>query len=424
MINNGDGARSAYHAGIKLKNGEPFSDVTPFTGQLHVRYSTTLAHIVALVGAVNRIVSDYFYLSGVTLILLLIFLFGLYQLLKLEVLTYRQKLGIVVVNLLNIFLFGFYFRSLYEESATLSLVPWLCYGVGLFFSKHNKKIRSFIGPGVLLVYSKAQMIFLIPILIFVLRNGAQFIKTYRHKKILISLGSLVGVGIFTFVNLHADLKIPNSYNRFFSGVGSTVLGIENWPPRSFSERDQFLNENRSFLQPENMLARKISEDDSRLFKLMGTGYWPTGVSLYAEDASYFSQRIKISYYFSYFLEHPALVLKFLKSSFLVALKSDYSLSYLRPAFNEDYFVYNVLRTFRDTILSYAGWLYFAILLLCLPLAGSTSAFASLWMALAPLFVVFGDGFYEFEKHMAPYLMLLPFIVFLRILNPSKTSLAK
>lgn len=85
----------------------------------------------------------------------------------------------------------------------------------------------------------------------------------------------------------------------------------------------------------------------------------------------------------------------------VATRSDFSLRYLKGTRQG-------LLGHRDTILTQLGYvlagLTFVMLVMSrtpvhLLLVGTT--------VMAPLFVFIGDGYYEFEKHLIPYIMVFP-----------------
>ena len=71
-----------------------------------------------------------------------------------------------------------------------------------------------------------------------------------------------------------------------------------------------------------------------------------------------------------------------------------------------------------------GWVFVVTLLMALVYRRSLfSAAIAVWMLLAPLAVVAGDGYFEFEKHMTAFFVFLPCAVMAVILRSPQVSAA-
>jgi hypothetical protein len=259
------------------------------------------------------------------------------------------------------------------------------------------------------------MVFLSPILIMLLIFHSMKIK--NKKQILISISLVLFVTLATLNSKHSSNQYPNQYNRYYNGLGWALMNAHSWPVNTFNERINY------FYTHQNELKSTLSQDLDQ--ELMETSYWPTGDRLFKEEKSKVSAHElhkkksidtvihagAIIPYLSYFIHHPVFTFQFLKNTYLIVLKSDYSLEYLRTdVFMTSHFMKALQKT-RFFLLGHIGLISAAFLLiLVLSTATLQMTLISLGFALMPILVALGDGYYEFEKHLAPFLMLIPFIV--------------
>jgi hypothetical protein len=219
------------------------------------------------------------------------------------------------------------------------------------------------------------------------------------------------------ISLYADNKEPNQNNRYFNRVGGTLFNSYGWPTDSFVERHEYLYQNQGTLQSSlpNLPYRNF----------LGTPFWPIGAdlrkkskSLTEEDRAYlreeYSKMIGLGSYTSYlhlFLKNPSIVLKLIKDTYLITVKSDYSILYLRLPISINNRAIKVIQSVQSLVCRYLGFVFVGTILLLYIIRPSWPSFVAVsWMALTPLVTVAGDGFYEFEKHMVSYMMLIPFLV--------------
>jgi hypothetical protein len=177
------------------------------------------------------------------------------------------------------------------------------------------------------------------------------------------------------------------------------MSVEDWPSHDFSSRKQFFENNREQLDLKN--AENIPPG---LSSHMGTSYWPDGYllqkNLNREDWEIFAT----SHNFKKYLElvsNPKILGRLVVATYRVFLSSDYRLNYLRSdgttALKRDYILKNFGWVFLATCIAFAAFYRGPYLLHTVALG----------MAALPIAVVIGDGFYEFEKHMVAYFILLP-----------------
>ena len=70
------------------------------------------------------------------------------------------------------------------------------------------------------------------------------------------------------------------------------------------------------------------------------------------------------------------------------------------------------------MLRYFGYLYLLLACVCVAMTtGIRRGWSFLYLALMPMAVVVGDGFFEFEKHLLPYAMTLP--IFVCLIRPPR-----
>lgn len=193
--------------------------------------------------------------------------------------------------------------------------------------------------------------------------------------------------------------LPNSYNRVFNGIGWTTQGVSSWPVNEFFARIQYFEAHKAQLERYSLSAEPIDG-----VVLMGTSFWPYGQDLFDQDKNpelAYQARVAVSTlsYAHQMWSHG--IGSLLASVYQVALHSDYSLHYLKGT-RQGFLAY------RDSLLSKLGYVLAGLAITMLVLCRTPVHLLLLGtVVVAPLFVFVGDGYYEFEKHLIPYFMVLP-----------------
>jgi len=301
---------------------------------------------------------------------------------------------------------AYFFKSLYEDAMVFALGPWVF--LGLREALRHERYAIFIGATLLLVFAKVQMVFALPPIAALLlaRGRGRWLPLYL---LLIVLG----------FSKAATLADVNAYNRLYNGIGWTLQGVTDWPARDFFARRGYFYEHGAELQARSeAIARTLPAGGSGAPDLLGTSYWPTGLALQTAaeargDRADWTQTIASGrplQLAGFLASHPVIALDWARTAWTLFLRSDYELRYLRPDHQPDP---------AQPWLARADVAAGAPLVPALMLALSAVALVAAlrpgqrgiglgyaWLFLvAPLFVAFGDGFFEYEKHLLPLLML-------------------
>ncbi|MDY3521105.1 hypothetical protein PG614_06580 [Riemerella anatipestifer] len=212
--------------------------------------------------------------------------------------------------------------------------------------------------------------------------------------------------------------MPNDYNRFYNGIGYSVQNVEDWPVYDFKKRIEYFSKNQHSLQ---VKSNQYFDNDIAFFA--GSSFWPTGDNIKNNKTQelVFSKMDKKNY-LKTILNHNFLIYKIPKSSLITAFYSDYSMLYLKQNKDKDIF-YKIQKYFSEFF-----FVFFLLLMLitcCIHFNFKTILFVLVTIITIPSFVVGGDGYFEFEKHLMPFLILVPFyikIVFL--MNKKHLTLEK
>ena len=393
VINNADFYRVASSLHIKVPSWtEIYPDI--YFPEPMDRYTsffrvpdTTYGFITYFVRNYNLIFDiDYVSLSTIKCVLYLIFITGTY------LLIFQRKTNLpVVLSFIVSLPYLYILNSLYLEATVFAFMPWLVWSV------NSKKSFLFVLFSLLVVISKAQMIFILPfsVLILVLKE--------QHKIRRILWSALLIIPSLYFVTKQSkEHSQPNTYHRLYNTIGYTVMDVENWNENTFKKRYAYFYKNQDSLQ-KNHKTINITEK----INLLGTSFWPTGQETLKH---YTAQQLHINnnnFFFSQLFYNPILILKIVKSSFLTASKADYSLEYLVKSNTNSSFV-----IVSKNITSIAYIIFITVLLI-----GNFIKFNNYKITYTiciifgvPFFTVVGDGYFEFEKHILPYIFLLPFFI--------------
>lgn len=407
MINNGDFFRVANGMSIHVDPWAVFGDKYSI-GDLSFKwippYSTMEFTGFAIVGAHKLFGLNLFFSSSIFWCLSFIYFLGAHCLAK--KLSGKVRLIVLLAFYLEYICFSFYFKSLYEEAAVLMLSPWVL--VSLLAMSVPGRIWPFFFVSFLVILAKAQMIFLLPLFV-----GFITLKTRANKFSfsVIALGILILVfAAFASVerSKSSDLSLMNSYNRFFNGIGWVAQGVESWDRWNFNERLLYFKTNK-----ENLQTISVDLEPMNCCKLMGTTFWPDFHQHLSENPgstdqfiSHTKKNASAVNFLGIFWRQPELFVDYFTAIPFVAATSDYSLSYIRTKRNTETFSFSMV---AESITRYTGAFYLVIGgFLFFYLRDFRYKFLCIYYFFgAPYFVVIGDGFYEFEKHMLPYFMLCP-----------------
>lgn len=357
--------------------------------------------------------SNCFYNPTIFYTLSFIFFSGLFLLSRIFI--KKVRVAVVALFVLAYISMSFYFNSLYEEAIILALSPWLLLALYLSFFK-NKNL-AFLLFGSLLLFTKAQAIFFLPLLL--LPFLPRLLGPQRNVK-MVAAGACVtfilsSAATIVMVSVIGQLALANSYNRFFNGIGWSLQGVANWPAKTFNDRHAFYYSNK-----QNLIVTTNGLEPIIDRSLYGTSWGPDGERLFNKDKvnateenkiAWASIKNRISYYgfFNFFVEHPDAISAYLKSVYWVALSSDYSVNYLRASNEDGNAIRKMIRSTSNLIMENFGLIFATAGFVALIFAPSlVFRICVLYYFLgSPLFVVIGDGYYEFEKHVIPYFMLMP-----------------
>lgn len=329
--------------------------------------------------------------------------------------TRADELTLALVILVGA-LYGFYFKSFYQEATTLALLPWFFGGM---LALREGRPGLFVVATCLLLSSKVENVFIVPVALAVL-----CLHAYPRKGLWVA-GSLLGIavtaGLAFQVQDGANYRTPNDYNRYYSGIGWPSMGVAEAPPRSFDAMRSYFYTKlpKSLGKPESLPARDAD--------LMGTTYWMTGYELSviaaagtpAEQARFreIVQRGRFGRILAHFASHPAALPGYLWSPLVVATRFDYDLSYIRTDAARPPDAWSWFRAVDEWVLSRLGYALlgaFAVALLMAARRRSLPAalLAGYFFVGAPIFCVLGDGYYEIEKHLSSLWFFAPVILYL------------
>jgi hypothetical protein len=291
----------------------------------------------------------------------------------------------------------------------LSLVPWVFVGIKKVYLENKEHV--FVISSCLMLAAKSQMLFFLPIFALCIL-GNKYLS--RKKRVAYLLLLIVVAGSTILFNRYE----ANNYNRLYNGIGWGLQNVEDWPANNFNDRRAYFYSHSSQLQQKTINYEPVEE---RI--IMGTSYWPTGDTIRRdafgpggseEDKKQYDSIIKkgsIGNYMHFLYAHQSIIGLLIKNTYRISLISDYSVSYLRSSLISKGNV--VLKKFLDSIefirMSY-GYIFYLIALVtcvccCINFSMTNLMVTVYYFLVSPLFALMGDGFYEYEKHMMPYLFL-------------------
>jgi hypothetical protein len=386
--NNGDGwrvLRSAqvvvpvdYHAKTPFSRYYDFKEIeTIHAGSLVPTSSTAL--IVELISFSERAANfAKFDFRLVTLLLYCIYLFGILKFL----LTIRIGFAIpTLFILINPYILA-YFNSPYEESLPIALCPLLS-----FLLAREAASNTLAARAIALVCASSKIQFSPAALL-----GVRNLKWRNNFLYLIISSTLVGAVILKA----SRYNVPNGYNRYFNGLSYSMAKVSDWPANEFVSRRAIagdLTANAEIVFPPG------SERSRRHW---GSSYWPTGDGLDPVESQHIADNAG-NWFWQTILSNPKYLFRILTQPILTAIKADYRMDYI--------FISKIDNKWMDAnsiCMQHFGAVFSIAsavgLIISIESRNRKHVLLIGSLFCYPLFVVYGDGYYEFEKHLLPALV--------------------
>lgn len=423
-INTGDWDRVTISAGFLAPPWEPMQSHYTLDTPAQFSNNSSLGVLLSTLGwLTQRTGHDTLATAPILLALLLALLAGSFSLA-------RHACGhghwLVLTTLALVLLcYAVYLKSFYGEALVLALAPALCVGIKQLVQQN--RILLFTLCAAAIIYAKQQMLFVAPIIILLLLRN-MWLHGGANLRLWASLLCIIFVSATT-LGAHSENRAPNQYNRYFNGVGWSILQSANWPAQRFDERHPYFYKYQQQLQAS--LAVTLPH-----YSYLGTSYLPTASTIldaarhpeYTEARKEEAQALydqliaegRLGNYLATLAQHPAIVWQLINNTYLTAVRSNYIVAYTRSAVQLPPAAAQALAVAQAQLAHFFGWIFIATLLLALACNRSRfSAIITAWMLLAPLAIVVGDGYFEFEKHMTAFFVFLPCALMAALLKPPK-----
>jgi len=426
MLSNGDFERVTRSMGlvivhpgsIVIARGAPLGDAYPFTTSAGLPVNTLGALAYLLYWPQKVLGLSVYHTTLIADGLNLLYFSAVYLLIGAETRRGRRgRRGLLGLAFAALYLiYGFFFKSLYQDAMVLALSPWLL--LGLQRINQRRQYTIFIVASMALMLTKVQMVFIVPVIVAIMFYTDRRFYRQGAKRLMVE-----GVLLCAALSMLSFNGIDhvNNYDRYYNGLGWTLQNVMAWPVSSFYPRLQYFYRNRPALQ-----AQSQSYEPTQSPMLLGTSCWPSEVKILISHLS--PQALahelqimdvgKMRHFFAFMWWHPRVITPYLRTIYQMSASSNYALHYLRTPAQSDSWWARALYAANEQYFAYAGYAFFALGGLLLLSGDVTIACVALYFFLgAPLFVCLGDGFYEFEKHLNVYFMLLPLCLFLPCYRP-------
>jgi hypothetical protein len=286
-----------------------------------------------------------------------------------------------------------YFNSFYEEVAVLALMPWWTFETHRALqARHRQGLRGFYLSTAAMVLTKPQML---PVLIVVL---ALYLK--RPRPALWASGLIVMLAALTTAKGTLQHAPYNAFNRIQNGLAYAMSDVSHWQARHHEAR---MTEAGQHVRWDS--AQALGLPDS-IKPAWGHSFWPDGDHLAPPARQAAIDAGKAHAFVATLARHPQALWQVVTQSYVTAAKADYTQAYLymqggrcdpTPA-----------PTLWQRVMAHLGWFFWlappAFALACWLRNRAAAALMAI-VLVSPCFVVLGDGYYEFEKHLMPYLWI-------------------
>lgn len=300
-------------------------------------------------------------------------------------LLWRARLLVAVpalLLLLNPYILAL-FNAPFEEGLVIALIPLLCH-----VAVARGPVAEFASQAVALLITGSKVQFL-PLLFSGIRS-----LQWRRNLVFLALGALLIAGI-SFKG--SKFALVNSYNRYFNGMAYSMAGVSSWPAHDEAARRQLAMQT---VRPEQV---RFPADAYDARQYWGSSYWPVGDSLAPAQRDYLASHLR-PWFWSTARANPGHAFRLLSEPVATAATADFRLLYLfhsnlPPALLAPY----------QLLTRHLGAL--GLLAICLSLfiaarrRDGRHLLYGLFLLGYPLLVVYGDGYYEFEKHMFAVVIL-------------------
>lgn len=425
-INTGDWDRVTIPAGFLAPAWESMQSYYPLDTTVRFTNNSSVGVVLSALGWMSQHTSRALIATAPVL-----YAFFLMLLVGIFFLTHHARdhgeYLVVSVLILVLLCYVFYLKSFYGEALVLALSPALCVGIKQLVRQN--RVLLFTLSSMAILYAKQQMIFIAPILLLLLFRS-MWVHGGANPRLWASLLGMIAV-CMTMLGVHPENRAPNQYNRYFNGLGWSLLQSADWPAQRFDERHPYFYKHQQTFQEQ--LPVTLPQ-----YGYLGTSYLPTASTILdatnkpeateaqREQAQALYEQLidqgRFGAYFAVVAQHPAVLVQLIKNTYLTAVRSNYIVDYARSAVRLAPEAAQVLVAVQAHLARVFGWIFVVALMLALLLRRSLfSAAITVWMLLAPLAVVAGDGFFEFEKHMTAFFVFLPCALMSAVVEAPKSS---
>jgi hypothetical protein len=387
--NNGDGWRVLRSAQIIVPpdylNHLPFSRLYEFK-EMHaikavdlVPMSSTAAIVEVISFAERAVTFKKFDFLWVTAFYLAMYVAGM----GLMVVNNRPVIAVPILLLLvNPYILA-HFNSPYEEGLFIALCPMLS-----ALLMNGVRSEGLIGRGIALSAATSKVQFIPAFLLG--------LKGFRIKENTDYL--LLSVLIMCAVVMKASkFNEVNGYNRYFNGLSYSISQVSTWPAYDFEARRSLANEmteTKDIVFPEGSLKIK---------QYWGSSFWPTGVKLDGDEQKFIFSHVG-KWFWQTISLNPQYGYRLLTEPVLTMGKADYRMNYIfRSDLSQQWLGFHALAMQNFgvifIVLSIGG------LIIAIRNRNTKHVLVFVFLLLYPVMVVFGDGYYEFEKHTFPAMFL-------------------
>lgn len=403
LSNNGDGwrlLRRAWTVDPLMGQPHPLADVydmVPWSlDNLAQGLPRSTSGLVFFLIAVlsQAIGATHFYLPLVTFVYHLVFLTGLAQWVRRSPSRGERAASLTLWGGLLVTPYTMaVFHSVLEEAAFVALLPWWTYLLRHVW-RHGQGLTAFVGVSLGVLLAKPQTAIFLPLVMGILWRARGWAVMWP------ALGLVVSVSLLAYRSQtqHAPY---NGFNRL-SGVAASLAGVSTWPERHFEARRDAAGQR---VHPED--ARQLGLPEA-LRPAWGQSFWPYCAPQAQAGCEIGSEEGQTGRFLRRLLSHPATLWASMRESWWTAANADYSLRYI--AMQGRRLTLPGEATLLHGLMAGSGMLWWGLLALTLwsGLKGMVLPLAlGLTLVCTPTLVVLGDGYYEFERHLLPYLSLLP-----------------
>ena len=364
------------------------------------------------VAFVNLIGQSCWDLQSYFLMLASIYCIGLYRCITTN-LPLPSLIGLVLAPLF----FSPFFKSLYEEGIVLALLPWV--KLGIYRLRTQGKILEFTITSALLLLAKTQLVLLAPAMFYAIFFYGRALKLPTLKIIFVSGFLILAVVGSLYQKQKQEDGLANAYNRLFNGIGWSMQSVYSWPANHFSERLHYFSSHQNELQEITKDAELVPN-----LNLWGTSFWPTGLELLTsgDDPRWenIERQLSPRTFLKFFYTHPSALIQYFQNGLLIFLTSNYTFGTLQEI--EPSLISNALAFVNQYALENVIWLYALLLVYFFISRKKFGRILAISVSIgAPLAVLVGDGYFEYEKHLMAFFITLPLIVLFTSATPKKTS---